>query len=65
MPYPPDFFHWWHRQIAAIDDYPYVGVDFCGDPDMPVPQGAAYGDIGNNPEFILFLNYLIFLYFCI
>ena len=47
-PYPADFFLWWRRQIVAIDDYPYVGIDFWGDPDMPLPPGSAYGDIGNE-----------------
>ena len=47
-PYPVDFFPWWRRQIVAIDDYPYAGIDFLGDPDMPLPPGLAYGDIGNE-----------------
>ena len=51
-PYPPDFFHWQRRQIMAIDDYSYIGIEFRIDPNMPIPLGAAYGDIGNNPEFI-------------
>ena len=37
IPYPPDFFHYWRRQIIAIDDYPYAGIEFCGDLDMPIP----------------------------
>ena len=49
-PYPADFFPWWRRQIVAIDDYPYVGIDFYGDPDMPLPPGVAYGDIGNKSQ---------------
>ena len=36
----------------AVDDYPYVGIEFCGDLDMPLPLGATYGDIGNNPKFV-------------
>ena len=58
-PYPADFFPWWRRQIIAIDDYPYVGIDFRGDPDMPLPPGVAYGDIGNESQtlFLCFLNY--------
>ena len=47
----------------AIDDYPYVGIDFHGDPNMPIPQGDTYGDIGKNPKFILFFIY--YLFFCI
>ena len=49
-PYPTDFFTWWQRQIIAIDEYPYVGIDFCGDLDMPLPPGEAYGDIGNESQ---------------
>ena len=58
-PYPPDFFPWWWRQIITIDDYPYAGIDFRGDPDMPLPPGATYGDIGNESQTLIlsFLNY--------
>ena len=49
-PYPADLFPWWRRQIVAIDDYPYEGIDFLGDPDMPLPPGSAYGDIGNKSQ---------------
>ena len=64
-PYLEDFFPWWKRQIIAIDDYPYVAIDFHGDPDIPLPPGVAYGDIGNESQthFLSFLNYLIF--FCV
>ena len=64
-PYPADFFSWWRRQIVTIDDYPYAGVEFCGDPDMPLPLGAAYADIGKESQthFLSFLSYLIFLVF--
>ena len=58
-PYPVDFFPWWRRQIISIDDYLYVGIDFHKDPDIPLPLGAAYGDIGNESQthFLIFLNY--------
>ena len=49
-PYPADFFPWWQRQIVAIDDYPYAGIDFRGDPDMPLPPRSAYDDIGNESQ---------------
>ena len=49
-PYPAEFFPWWRRQIVAIDDYPYGGIDFWGDPDMPLPPGSAYGDIGDESQ---------------
>ena len=49
-PYPTNFFPWWQQQIVAIDDYPYVGIYFRGDPNMPLPRGSAYGDIGNESQ---------------
>jgi hypothetical protein len=28
--------------VIALEDYPYVGIKFIGDPDMPLPPGSAY-----------------------
>ena len=58
-PYPTDLFPWWQRQIVTIDDYPYAGIDFHGDLDMPLPPRVTYGDIGNKSQtlFLSFLNY--------
>ena len=35
-----------------IEDYVYVGTDFKGDPDLPLPPSAQWGDIGKkqNPK---------------
>jgi hypothetical protein len=60
-PYNEDFFYWWKRQVIALDDYPYAGIDFRGDPDMPLPPGTAYGDIGMSKCFELF-HFFVFLY---
>jgi hypothetical protein len=60
-PYNDDFFYWWRRHIISLDDYPYAGIEFRGDPDMPLPPGNAYRDIGMSNVF----KYFIFLYFCI
>ena len=62
-PYPADFFPWWRRQIVAIDDYPYAGIGFRGDPDMPLPPGLAYGDIGNESRPSLFKFFELFNFF--
>ena len=34
------FFAWFRRQVIAIDDYAYAGVDFRGDLDLALPEGA-------------------------
>jgi hypothetical protein len=31
---------------SAIEDYPYVGINFSRDLDMPLPPGAERGEIG-------------------
>lgn len=45
-PYNDEFFFSWSRQVMALEDYPYVGIDFRGDMDMLLPPGSTYGDIG-------------------
>jgi hypothetical protein len=50
------FFDWWSGQILAIEDYPYVGINFSRDPDMPIPPGAERGELGT----FSFKSFLIF-----
>jgi hypothetical protein len=59
-PYNDYFFFWWWIQIIALDEYPYMGIYFRGDPDMSLPPGAVYGAIGN---FFLYISF--FCIFCI
>ena len=44
-----DFFSWLSRQIPAIEDYPYAGIDFSRDPAIPVPPGEERGEMGKSP----------------
>ena len=41
-----EFLQWWAEQVIAVEDYPYAGMDFWGDPDLVLPPGAAWGTIG-------------------
>ena len=43
-----DFLTSWDQQIIAVDDYPYAGLDFRGDPDLALPPNAAWGEIYKN-----------------
>ena len=36
-----------------IDDYAYVGMDFCNDPDLVLPEGSQWGDLGKKNIFLL------------
>jgi hypothetical protein len=44
-----DFFAWLSRQIPVIEDYPYAGIDFSRDPEIPVPPGEERGEMGKSP----------------
>ena len=49
------FFAWFQQQIVAINEYAYTGVDFRGDPDLVLPEGAQWGAIGKNDLTMFFL----------
>lgn len=34
-----DLFEWMESQIIMIEDFPYAGMDYIGDPAMPLPLG--------------------------
>lgn len=40
------FFSWLHRKHIVIEEHPYAGMDFRGDPDLRLLVGAQCGDIG-------------------
>jgi hypothetical protein len=45
--------------VIAINNYPYVGIDYRGDPNMPFAPSSTYGDIGKKIIFIYFV-FLVF-----
>lgn len=40
------FFSWLDRQHHLIEEHPYLGKDFHGDPDLILPVRAQWGAIG-------------------
>ena len=34
------FFDWLDSQIIMIEDYPYAGMNFTGDPELVLPPGT-------------------------
>ena len=37
------FFTHWDQMPLYIDDYPYSGMSYCGDLDLPLPPGQVWG----------------------
>jgi hypothetical protein len=46
-------FEWLRTPMLMVDDYAYVGLEFHGDPNLPLPEGSQWGDIGKKE--ILFI----------
>ena len=44
------FFRWLKDQLPMVEDYAYVGTDFSGDPDLPLPLGGKWGDMGKKQK---------------
>lgn len=53
--YDEEFFNWWARVTFCIDEYYYVGMDYHGDPDLPLPTDAQWGDIGMISVFCIYM----------
>ena len=58
------YFHWLEDQVFAIQDFPYAGIDFRGDPDMVLPQGEQWDDRGTLffTSFQIMYFFLFFIY---
>lgn len=52
-PFDDEYFDLWSRQIIAIVDYYYAGIDFSQDHDMVVPPGSQLRAIST---YFCFLN---------
>jgi len=50
MSYKAAFFSWLWHQLIVVEEWPYSGANFCGDPDMPLPEGEDYDDGGKNKQ---------------
>ena len=50
--YDDNFYTWWERQVPALEQFPYAGLDFRGDPDLVLPPGGAWGEMG---KFLIFI----------
>ena len=37
-----EFFIWLHCQLIMVEDWPYAGTNFMGDPDLPLPEGEEW-----------------------
>ena len=40
--YDDDFYFLWERQLRALEQFPYAGMDFWGDADLILPPGGAW-----------------------
>jgi hypothetical protein len=53
------FFQWLRNQLLMVEDYAYAKMNFRGDPNLSLPEGSQWGDIGEKGIFF----YIMFLIF--
>ena len=59
------FREWLEHQTIFVEDWPYVGMDFHGDPDMQLLAGEQWDDGGKTLDHILIfiIFYDVFYFF--
>ena len=61
MSWRPEFFRWLRRQLIVVEDWPYWGTDFTGDPDLPLPEGDDWDEeLGKTS----FFDFMFICFFC-
>ena len=57
--YDDDFYFCWQWQLPALEQFPYAGMDFRGDPNLVLPPGGAWGGLVNFyfQVFKIFMNF--------
>ena len=65
MSWRPEFFGWLRRQLIVVEDWPYAGTDFTGDPDLPLPEGDDWHEeLGMTHSLFDFIFYDFFVNTC-
>ena len=59
--FKPEFFQWLEHQVFSIQDFPYTGIDFRGDPNMDLPPGEQWDDSGNHFQHFPNVKFFIFI----
>ena len=57
------FREWLECQVIFVEDWPYAGIDFRGDPDMPLPAGEQWDDGGKSLDLFYFHFCDVFVFF--
>ena len=43
-----------------MEDWPYSGIDFTGDPNLPLPEGEDWDEALGKTHFFIFMSIMIF-----
>lgn len=61
--FSPTFFRRLHKKFIMIDNYPYAGMHFHGDPELMLLEGEKLGAIGMTLQPFFILSFTIFFVF--
>ena len=58
-------FQWQRDKLLMVKDCAYAGTDFSGDPDLPLPLGGQWGEIGKKKQTLngnsVFMFYIFYV----
>ena len=60
--YEPGFFTLLDEQFLVVNDYPYSGMSFWDDFDLPLPEEEEWSDAGMN-ETMLFICFVFLVFY--
>ena len=60
--FPSTYFRLLEHRIFVIEDFPYAGMDFHGDREIPLPPGAQWDESGKK-YFLTCSNFYFYFVF--
>jgi hypothetical protein len=62
--YDQDFFQWLRDHLIMVEEYAYAGTNFREDPDLALPEGSQWGEMGKNDIFLIYVVFGISIIKC-
>ena len=62
MSWRPELFDWLYQHLIVVEDRPYSGTNFTGDPDLPLLEGEDWDEDLGKTHFLIFMSIMNFFF---